>query len=161
MIHTTLPWMKRMNERYGIGGKVLDVGSLDYNGNPRALFTDYTGFDMQAGPNVDVVGDIYKLPAPFWPQSFDVLLCLSVLEHVCDVGAALAAMRKVLKPGGWFYVSVPGFKVWEHNAPSDYWRFSESAVREFVLRGYAVLEFNSYITHTNKWRVYDALGSKL
>lgn len=38
--------------------KVLDVGSFDVNGTYRDIFSqkyDYTGLDMCAGPNVDVV----------------------------------------------------------------------------------------------------------
>ena len=39
--------------------KVLDVGSFDVNGNYREIFEsiglDYTGLDMEKGPNVDIV----------------------------------------------------------------------------------------------------------
>lgn len=40
-----------------MGVNVLDIGSLDINGNNRYLFTDYTytGIDIGEGANVDIV----------------------------------------------------------------------------------------------------------
>lgn len=40
-----------------VGKSVLDVGSLDINGNNRWIFTDceYVGIDLGEGDNVDVV----------------------------------------------------------------------------------------------------------
>jgi hypothetical protein len=62
--------------------RVLDIGSLDINGNNRFLFTDceYTGLDVGEGPNVDIVsvGHLYDAP----DESFDTIISTEVFEHV-------------------------------------------------------------------------------
>jgi SAM-dependent methyltransferase len=40
-------------------------------------------------------------------ESFDLFLCLHVLEHVADDVQALRELRRILKPGAWGIVGVP------------------------------------------------------
>jgi len=111
--------------------KILDVGALDINGCVRGLFQNptwhYTGFDLVAGNNVDVVGrDPYHWP--FDDQSFEVLVSVSTLEHVEDIYAWSDESYRVLKPAGLICVCVP-FK-WEvHQYPVDCWRFCPDGFR--------------------------------
>jgi SAM-dependent methyltransferase len=49
--------------------------------------------------------DITKLGFP--DQHFDLIVSSEVLEHVPDLGAAFAEMRRVLKPGGRHIFTVP------------------------------------------------------
>ncbi len=51
-----------------------------------------------------VVGDILNLS--YKPESFDAVLCLSVLEHIRDLEAAIDEIHRVLTPGG---VTIIGF----------------------------------------------------
>jgi SAM-dependent methyltransferase len=65
------------------------------------------------------VGDI--LDAPFPQDSFDVITCFDVLEHLY---APLKVMTKVcewLKPGGVFYVQVPNIDSAEARVFGTYW----------------------------------------
>ncbi len=39
---------------------------------------------------------------PFDEDSFDVVACVDVLEHVNDLAEVLAEVARVLRPGGWF-----------------------------------------------------------
>lgn len=49
--------------------------------------------------NVDCVfGDLYALAYP--PESFDAVVAANVLHLVPDLGAALAALQRVVRPGG-------------------------------------------------------------
>lgn len=50
-------------------------------------------------------GDATGLPFP--DASFDALICSEVLEHLPDVNAALAEIRRVLKPDGRLCITVP------------------------------------------------------
>jgi ubiquinone/menaquinone biosynthesis C-methylase UbiE len=50
-------------------------------------------------------GSLYHLP--FAGDSFDVLLCNHVIEHVPDLSRALSGLRRVLRPGGLLIIGVP------------------------------------------------------
>lgn len=65
------------------------------------------------------VGDI--LDAPFAPQSFDVITCFDVLEHVYEPRAVLTRVQEWLKPGGIFYVLVPNIDSAESRVFKSYW----------------------------------------
>lgn len=59
-------------------------------------------------------------------ESFDIITCMHVMEHVPDDVAAFAEMRRLLKPDGFAVVVVPlvGDKTFEdpHAKPEDYER---------------------------------------
>jgi SAM-dependent methyltransferase len=44
---------------------------------------------------------------PFEDGTFDALVCLSVLEHLVELDAALAELRRVVRPGGRLVLGVP------------------------------------------------------
>ena len=50
-------------------------------------------------------GSAYEIP--FEDNSFDLIICSEVLEHLHEYNAALNEMFRVLKPGGKLYASVP------------------------------------------------------
>lgn len=56
-------------------------------------------------PLADVKMDIHRMP--FENESFDVVLCNHVLEHVDDDALAMSEIYRVLKPGGWAVMQVP------------------------------------------------------
>jgi SAM-dependent methyltransferase len=47
---------------------------------------------------------------PFADGQFDLISAMEVIEHVEDDGALLADIKRVLKPGGLLYVTVPAFQ---------------------------------------------------
>lgn len=64
----------------------------------------YTTTDLNS-PLAEVKADICKLP--FEDNSFDVILCNHVLEHIPDDRKALSELFRVMKPGGWGIFQVP------------------------------------------------------
>jgi SAM-dependent methyltransferase len=46
-------------------------------------------------------------PLPFADQSFDLILCDWVLEHIADLEPFAAEVRRILKIGGWFCARTP------------------------------------------------------
>ncbi len=56
--------------------------------------------------NVTVVQDDIRRPA-LPSASFDLVLCTEVIEHVRESRAALAGMRRLLRPGGVLLLSTP------------------------------------------------------
>ncbi len=61
---------------------------------------------------------------PFEPASFDVVTLLDVLEHVDDDRGALAAIARLLKPGGFLLCTVPAYRfLWsEHDVANQHKR---------------------------------------
>jgi len=49
--------------------------------------------------------DITRIPLP--DDSFDVIICCHVLEHIIDDQRAITELYRVLKPGGWAILQVP------------------------------------------------------
>lgn len=65
---------------------------------------DYTTTDLLS-PLADVKADICNLP--FKDNSFDVILCNHVLEHIPDDTKAMQELYRVLKPNGWAILQIP------------------------------------------------------
>jgi SAM-dependent methyltransferase len=76
------------------------------------------------------VGRLEELP---WDdETFDLVTCLDVVEHVPDDRAALAELRRVCRPGGWLLVTVPAYQaLWSlhDEANHHYRRYSRSSLR--------------------------------
>jgi SAM-dependent methyltransferase len=64
----------------------------------------YLSVDLEA-PDADLHADITALPLP--DQSYDLVLCSHVLEHVPDDAAAMREMRRVLTAGGVAVIQSP------------------------------------------------------
>lgn len=84
------------------GVRVLDVGSLDINGNNRYLFEDasYLGIDVAEGRNVDQVALAHELDEP--DESFDVIISTECFEHDMYFSRSLKNIVRMLKSGGLF-----------------------------------------------------------
>ena len=88
--------------KYFTGKKVLDIGSLDINGNNR-FFIDscnYIGLDVGDGPNVDVVQVAHLYDAP--DEVFDLIISTEVFEHDMFYEKSIQNIIRMLKPGGYF-----------------------------------------------------------
>lgn len=65
---------------------------------------EYITTDLNS-PLAGVKADICNLP--FAANSFDIILCNHVLEHIPDHRKALSELYRVMKPGGWGIFQVP------------------------------------------------------
>ncbi|MCK0158701.1 class I SAM-dependent methyltransferase [Cellulophaga sp. F20128] len=65
---------------------------------------DYTTTDLES-PLADVKADICKLP--FKDNTYDIIFCNHVLEHIPDDTKAMQELYRVLKPGGWGIFQIP------------------------------------------------------
>ncbi|GEM_PF-283223 len=57
-----------------------------------------------------LIGDIQAAHLPFRPGSFDVILCLDVLEHLRDPWAVVEKLTPLLSPEGCLIASVPNVR---------------------------------------------------
>jgi SAM-dependent methyltransferase len=108
------------------GARILDVGCGDRPYD--ALFHDaaeIVGFDVPANPHADLHGSIEAIPVE--DASFDVALCLQVLEHVPDPAAAVRELRRVVRPGGRVLLTTHGVYPYHPN-PVDLWRWTHEGL---------------------------------
>jgi SAM-dependent methyltransferase len=88
------------------------------------------------------------LNAPFAPQSFDVITCFHLLEHVHQLSEVVRTLQQWLKPGGILYLQVPNFRGLEASIfksyryglePRHLYHFSPSSLRRlFVCHDFEV-----------------------
>lgn len=110
------------------GARVLDIGCGDRPYDD--LFPGATGFDVPGNPHADLHGSLEAIPVE--DGSFDVVLCLQVLEHVADPGAAVRELHRVVRPGGRVLLSTHGIYPFHPN-PHDLWRWTHQGLERLFL----------------------------
>ena len=121
---------KKQLGQYKQSGAILDLGcsSGAFLASLGSKSWELYGIEMsaevakraEAGSGAKVfVGDI--LEAPFPPESFDVITCFDVLEHLYEPRRVMAKITEWLKPGGIFYVFVPNIDSAEARVFGSYW----------------------------------------
>lgn len=95
---------------HACGATNADVVALDYSHQDITSARDQSV--AAAGGNPDAVlecltGDAYRLP--FAENTFDVIICSEVLEHLHHYRSALREIKRVLKPDGNLCISVPRY----------------------------------------------------
>ncbi len=122
-----LPWLSKRC------GRLLEVGcglqpyrsfvppGVTYQG------LDWVGakenFGYSTKDTVYYEGEKFPLEA----ASFDAVFHTEVIEHVYDLRTFLAECRRVLKPGGEFFFTVP-FQARYHYIPHDFWRLTPASI---------------------------------
>lgn len=108
-------------------GKVLDIGcgAKPYR-KYLAVNSEYIGMDESQKVKPDLQGAAQKIP--FLGEYFDSVLCTEVIEHLPAPQEAIQEIKRVLRKGGYLYLTVP--QEWcLHYEPNDYWRFTKYGIR--------------------------------
>jgi SAM-dependent methyltransferase len=116
--------------RAAAGLRVLDVGCgekpyLPYFAGAR----EYVGVDVDEGAQADLVGAAEQLPVA--DASFDLVLCLQVLEHVDDPARAVRELNRAVRPGGRVLLATHGVYPY-HPGPADYWRWTHTGLARLL-----------------------------
>ena len=120
-------------------GPLLIVGSKMYpydQADPRDLLAELgvgpvTGTDLEAGPGVDVVGDICNPTAAFLDEhraTYETVVFMEVLTNVSDPFAAARTVIELLVPGGTVLLSECIVRK-QSRMPADNWRFTYSGLQ--------------------------------
>ena len=101
---------------------IVNIGSGIKRIRPEIINVDIFPF-----ANVDVVADAVALP--FANESVDMIISESTIEHVPESEKAIQEMIRVVKPGGYLYVSIP-FLMGFHASPNDYLRLTHAGLMQ-------------------------------
>lgn len=112
--------------------RVLDIGGRIQPYRPLLgeACASYVAVDLRGTAVVDVIARAEQLP--FLGQQFDLVLCTQVLQYVADPALAIAETYRVLKPGGFFLLSVPS--IYPRDAQEECWRFLPAGIRHLLMR---------------------------
>ncbi|MEK7607393.1 MAG: glycosyltransferase [Patescibacteria group bacterium] len=125
--HYACPAMMLVNgprmilDRVKEGSVVIDVGS-----GPERLGREFINIDIFPFPEVDIVSDATQLP--FKNNTLDGAVSESLFEHVPDAHLIAREMVRVVKPGGYIYVSAPFIHPY-HTSPDDFNRWTLSGLK--------------------------------
>jgi SAM-dependent methyltransferase len=125
------------NNLHHFSGEVLDVGCgyQPYRSlleHAPARITRYIGLDLDQGlydAKPEATWDGKSIPFP--AATFDSTLATEVLEHCPEPQSLLNEIARVLKPGGFFFLTVPF--MWPlHDMPYDEYRYTPSALTRLL-----------------------------
>lgn len=114
------------------GGNTLHISSLGHD----VTSVEYSqiGVLIQQNKGIPVIqADARDLP--FSGSSFDIVVCLDVLEHIVEDALVASEIYRVLKPGGRFLISVPEDpKLWSSHdvAVNHVRRYSKTRLIEVI-----------------------------
>jgi SAM-dependent methyltransferase len=109
-----------------LDGRMLDVGCGNQQYRRFVKCRQYYGVEWNLAKRPPVVGDVMRIP--FGDAVFDSALCTEVLEHVPEPGSCLDEIRRVVKPGGTVFFTVP-MTMYTHSEPYDFYRYTEYGLR--------------------------------
>jgi len=111
-------------ESHASSEKVLDIGGghIEKNHSYEGLFPDRFTVDIDPERQPDLVSDVHALQIE--DESFGMILCTEVLEHLHTPQQAIAEMYRVLRPGGKLVLTTR-FMYPLHDVPHDYFRYTQ------------------------------------
>lgn len=103
-----------------------DSLAIDVGSGPERLGKEFINIDVFPFPEVDIVANATHLP--FKNNSVDAAVSESLFEHVPDAVMVAKEMVRVVKPGGFVYVSAPFIHPY-HASPDDFNRWTISGLK--------------------------------
>lgn len=109
-------WLAEQANNISKGSKVLDIGAggcphkdkfnhCEYFTQDFIQLSDSQIQNQEGYGKIDYVSDILNIPVP--AESYDVILCTEVIEHVPDPISAIKEISRILKPGGILLLTAP------------------------------------------------------
>jgi SAM-dependent methyltransferase len=117
-------WLKTIEDRELL---VLDVGGRIQPYRPllEGRTKRYIAVDLRQTMLVDIVCGAEAIPLA--SGLFDLVICSQVLEYIEKPQSLITEIHRVLKPGGYLWLSAPS--VFPRDSDEDLWRFLPGSLR--------------------------------
>lgn len=107
--------------------KILDLGC----GNSKE--EGALGIDYCSSPGVDIVHDLDVYPWPLENDSFDLVVCKHIIEHLDNVIKAMEEIHRILKKGGTAKIYTPHISnIMSFKDPTHKWHFTCGSFDYFI-----------------------------
>lgn len=117
--------------------KIDDKSFLINFGGGNNKIDGFLNVDLGNYENVNVVASLTNLPIK--SSSVDLIVSNSVLEHIKNYDKAVSEAKRILKPGGYFYLCTPLLSPKHH--PIDYRRWTLDGLKLlFENKNYTLIE---------------------
>lgn len=123
---------ERIQQLPSSGLRVLDVGGRlqPYRPLLGERVQSYLAIDPDLTPLVNAAALAENLP--FRDEQFDLVICTQVMEYFPEPARAVEEMWRVLRKGGYAFVSAPSVFVRDHK--KEYWRFLPAGLAHLFQR---------------------------
>lgn len=116
------PRIRDLRKVLGVTGVAINLGSGQDN------YEGFVNIDLGMYNPVHVVADLKTVP--FVDGSVELVVSNSVLEHIYDYNAVIDEVYRILKKGGYFYLSVPNVCLRHHKY--DYHRWTSPGLQKML-----------------------------
>ena len=103
--------------------KILDLGC------GKRKHKGAIGIDYEKDSNADIIWDLNKVPYPFEDNTFDLVYCSDILEHLDNIIKVIEELYRISKHGAKIIIGSPHFS--SHNAYTDLTHRRAFAIRSF------------------------------
>lgn len=125
-------FVKSVAERLAAGTLLLDAGAGECAYKQLFDHCVYKSIDLAVGDSqwnykkLDYIAPLDSMPIE--DATFDAVLCTQVLEHLKKPLESVKEMYRVLKPGGYLFLTVPMSQE-EHQVPYDFFRYTSYGLK--------------------------------
>lgn len=89
--------------------KARNCNTLQLGSGLSNILPSIVNVDVNEATNPDVVFNLNNKPFPFDDNSFDMVIAISILEHLTDFFAVMGEIHRIAKPGASIHILVPHF----------------------------------------------------
>ena len=126
-------------------GKILDIGAGTGDFLVMAKSSGWDVVGLEPNPKAKAIAEVKGVTflnelSQMPDHSTDVITMWHVLEHVPDVEAQIAELKRIVKPDGTIIIAVPNFKSYDaqhygkfwaaYDVPRHLWHFSKIAIKK-------------------------------
>jgi hypothetical protein len=143
-------FLRKCGKRFDGKGALLDIAPQDHGGaRPHFHQTKIDTLDIDPKSKATFIADICKTNRKLIKNgTYDFVVCTEVLEHTLQPFRAVKEIQRIMKNGGYLFMSVP-FNLRIHGPLPDCWRFTEHGLRE-LLKKFEIISLDS-VEDKSRW----------